>query len=261
MKYKNVVTAVVAAAIALTCVTGASAPSSNEVAEVPVVRAVHLTTELPFLYSQNVTKIVAAKPLTKNVQKDGVRIIAPKAISETTEVKPKPEFKQVAATPKVEKEDSFKGYENIPLSKTLQKKISAFADKKDIPVTLVYALMKQESDFKSNLISKTNDYGIMQINRSNFKWITKDLKTEYGITYKWDDTYKSAVAGIHYLALIKESWEGKVSDKKMLPVVLISYNMGTRNAVKYMKSHDATDWAYVRKIMTYKEKIERGESL
>lgn len=261
MKNKNVIIAVVAAAVALTCVSATpAAKSDNEVAKVPVASAgVPLVTELPFLYSQNVTKVTAI-PLTSNVQKDGVRSIAPKATSVTTEEKPK--VKQVAAKPKVEKEDSFEAYSNIPLSKTLQKKITAFADKKDVPVTLVYAMMKQESSFTPDEVSETHDYGIMQINRSNFKWITKDLKEQYDVNFKWNDSYKSAVAGIHYLDLIRNSWDGKgIPDEDLLPIVLLCYNMGTSNAVKYMKHHDATDWKYVRNIMAYKEKIERGENL
>jgi soluble lytic murein transglycosylase-like protein len=247
MKTKNVVIAIVVAfTLLILFMSAAPANSSNEVAKVPVASAdVPLAIELPFLYSQIVTN-VTTMPLTSSVQKDGVQDIAPKAASASPD----------------EDEEKFEAYSNIPLSATLQKKINAFAEKKDIPVTLVFAMMEQESGFDPDEVSGTHDYGIMQINRSNFKWLTKDLKQQYGIDFKWNDSYSSAVAGIHYLARIKDSWKNSgVSDEDMLSVVLLSYNMGTRNASKYMKHHDPKDWDYVQHIIEYKEKIESGEEL
>lgn len=267
MNTKNVV---IAGIIALSVVLGGCANAeanggNNEVAKVPTLSAdVPLNVELPYLYSQKPFSFTTKSTLTKDVQKEGVqdapKVTSAKEIFDNLPKQPK-EVEVVVKEVSKAKEDDFKYYSNIPLDKELQRKISSFAKKKGIEVTLEYALMAQESHFDPKLISPTRDHGIAQINKSNFKWITNDLKNEYGIDFTWSNPYENAVASIHYLALIKESWEGKVSNKNLIPTVLLSYNMGTSNANKYLKNHSATDWKYVQKVLKYKSMIERGEKV
>jgi hypothetical protein len=268
MNTKNVVIAgIVALSVVLGgCSTLAEArKGSNEVAKVPTLSAdVPFKVELPFLYSQKPFSLdevyVTKSTLTKDVQKKGVQE-SPKVTSAKEIFEQLPKQKVVVQEVSVVEDDGFKYYDNIPLDKELQRKISKFAEKKGIEVTLEYALMAQESHFDPKLISPTHDHGISQINRGNFKWITKDLEDEYGIDFTWSNPYENAVASIHYLALIKESWEGKVSNKNLIPTILLSYNMGTGNANKYLKSHSANDWKYVQKVLNYKSMIERGEKV
>jgi hypothetical protein len=43
----------------------------------------------------------------------------------------------------------------------------------DIPLALALAVAEQESGFNPDVISVTNDYGLMQINKINFGWLRK----------------------------------------------------------------------------------------
>lgn len=273
MNTKNVVIAgftslLVSCVVAISI--GGEDGGSNKVAKVPTVSAdVPHTVELPFLYSQKpVSFKVTNLPLTKNVQKDETTT-SKKVVSKVTSVKEEEKVvakavannKAKASQTSSEKEGEKVAYGNVPLDGQLQNKIKKFAESKGIPVTLVYAVMAQESKFNTKEISKTHDYGIMQINRSNFDWLTEDLKKEYDIDFTWSNPYENAVAGIHYLALIKGSWEGKVGEDELIPTVLLSYNMGTGNANKYLKKHSPMDWKYVKNIITIKKKIEKGEKI
>lgn len=268
MNTKNVV---IAGIIALSVVLGGHSTlaegngGSNEVAKVPTLSAdVPFKVELPFLYSQKPFSLdevyVTKSTLTKDVQKNGVQE-APKVTSAKEIFEQLPKQKVVVQEVSVVEDDGFKYYDNIPLDKELQRKISKFAKTKGIEVTLEYAIMAQESHFDPKLISPTHDHGISQINRGNFKWITKDLKNEYGIDFTWSNPYENAVASIHYLSLIRDTWKDKVSNKNLNATMLVDYNMGERNAKKYLKNHSAMDWKYAQKVLKYKSMIERGEKV
>lgn len=43
----------------------------------------------------------------------------------------------------------------------------------NIDFTLVMAMIQQESSFNPSIVSKTHDYGYMQINIQNHEWLTK----------------------------------------------------------------------------------------
>lgn len=70
-------------------------------------------------------------------------------------------------------------YYDIPLSKELQ--LYTYTRCVDYGIAdhyeLVLAMMWQESNFTPGTISKTNDYGIMQINACNHEWLRDMLGT------------------------------------------------------------------------------------
>ena len=63
-------------------------------------------------------------------------------------------------------------YFDVPLSKELQDYIRNLCDEYGIPIELVIAIIDVESTFRANVVSKTNDYGLMQINKCNHEWLT-----------------------------------------------------------------------------------------
>ena len=69
-------------------------------------------------------------------------------------------------------------------------------------------------------ISSTNDYGLMQINACNHKWLTEEL----GIT-DFIDPYENIKAGLFILRGLLEKYD---STSK----VLMAYNMGENGASK-----------------------------
>lgn len=84
--------------------------------------------------------------------------------------------------------------------------------------TLVMALIEHESHFDPAAISKTNDYGYMQINVQNHEWLTETL----GVT-DYTDPYQNIRAGVFVLRKLFERY-------KDVEMVLMAYNMGENGA-------------------------------
>lgn len=84
--------------------------------------------------------------------------------------------------------------------------------------TLVMALIEHESHFDPAAISKTNDYGYMQINVQNHEWLTETL----GVT-DYTDPYQNIRAGVFVLRKLFERYQD-------VEMVLMAYNMGENGA-------------------------------
>ena len=66
-------------------------------------------------------------------------------------------------------------YWNVPLSHSLQDYIRKQCDKYDIPMELVLAIIKHESNYNPNEVSPSRDYGLMQIHDGSFGYLEKQF--------------------------------------------------------------------------------------
>ena len=136
-------------------------------------------------------------------------------------------------------------YYNIPLSKDLQ----LYTYNKCIEYgildhyELVLAMMWQESNYTADLISKTDDYGIMQINSCNHSWLVDLL----GPT-NFLDASDNINAGVYVISklLIKYGDEHKA---------LMAYNMGEHGASLNWQAGNYTS-NYSRDVVAKREAIE-----
>lgn len=135
-------------------------------------------------------------------------------------------------------------YYSIPLSNELQHYTYAICLEADIVefYEVVLALMWQESNFRSNIISKTNDYGIMQINVVNHEWLKKKL----GIT-DFLDPYQNIYAGVHIFASLLKKYKDPHK-------ALMAYNFGEAGAQGYW-SRGAYTSSYSRGVLNKKDTI------
>lgn len=108
---------------------------------------------------------------------------------------------------------------DVPLSEELQNYTQDACEEYGVSYTLALAVMNQESRYQADAVSKTNDYGIMQINRGNHKW----LEDELGIT-DWFDPEQNILAGVYVLSQFSE-----YEDPHQ---ILMSYNCGPTGAKK-----------------------------
>lgn len=107
---------------------------------------------------------------------------------------------------------------NVALDEELQEFIYYLAAGYNIDFTFVMALIKQESDYVIDVISDTNDYGLMQINVCNHEWLAELL----GIT-DYLDPYQNIRAGMFILRKLFEQYDD-------VSLVLMVYNMGEDGA-------------------------------
>lgn len=131
---------------------------------------------------------------------------------------------------------------DIPLTEELQTFTFYLCEDYGADYEMVLALMDRESDYTASAISKTNDYGIMQINRINHEWLTEEL----GIT-DFLDPEQNIRCGVYILAELGEKYEDPHR-------VLMAYNMGERGAREYAAKGHASS-SYSRYIMEQRDKL------
>ena len=116
-------------------------------------------------------------------------------------------------------------YYDIPLSKKLQTHIHELCSDEEIPMSLVIAMIEQESNFNQDLVSKTNDYGLMQINQINFETIEQDYHCN-----DMTDPYQNVYAGIKIISKYYYKYN------KDYHKALMAYNMGEYGMKKALEN-------------------------
>ncbi len=86
---------------------------------------------------------------------------------------------------------------------------------------LMLAVMWHESNFNEKVVSETNDYGLMQINKINHKWLSE----KFGIT-DFLDAKQNIKAGVYMLSTYLLKYED-------IDKALMAYNLGETGARRY----------------------------
>lgn len=107
---------------------------------------------------------------------------------------------------------------DVPMDEDLQEFIFYLSQAYEMDFTFVMALIQRESNYNPDVISKTNDYGLMQINEINHPYLQEQL----GIT-DFTEPYGNVRAGMFILRKLFEKYE--IPEK-----VLMAYNMGETGA-------------------------------
>lgn len=130
---------------------------------------------------------------------------------------------------------------DIALSTDLQKYTYATCKRYGISdyYELMLALMKQESDYNANCISSTNDYGLCQINMSNYVYLNEEL----GVTNLLDSR-QNIQCGVYMLSenLKKANYD--------VTTALMYYNMGVGGATKLI-AKGTTGTNYSRGVLNH----------
>lgn len=135
-------------------------------------------------------------------------------------------------------------YYDIPLSIELQEYTFIQCIKYDVDPVLALAVMKTESGFNPDAVSETNDYGIMQINECNHKWLS-DAFGDINLL----DAKDNIKCGVYMLSKIKYP----TREQK-----LMAYNMGSVHAkALWEKGTYTTD--YTDKVIDNMKYIQKKE--
>lgn len=133
-------------------------------------------------------------------------------------------------------------YYDVPLSHELQDYIRDNAYGLDI--ALVLAVIEVESDYTSDVISETNDWGLMQINECNHDW----LADEYGLTDMLNE-YQNIDAGMLMLSMA-------IDQASSMHGALMIYNCGLSGAQELWEA-EVYETNYSRKVLDKYEEIRR----
>lgn len=141
---------------------------------------------------------------------------------------------------------------NVDMDEELQYYCYMLCKGYDIDFTLVMALIAHESNYENECVSRTNDYGLMQINKCNHEWLTEILGVNDFL-----DPEQNMRAGCFVLRQLFE----KYTDTDL---VLMAYNMGADNAKKLWDMGIYTS-AYAQDVERiqgeYVKEIENGSNL
>ena len=119
-------------------------------------------------------------------------------------------------------------YYSVPLSHSLQDFIYEICTDEGVPVT--------ESGFNPEIISSTNDYGLLQINKVNHEWLKKQYRTADML-----NPYQNVFCGIKRIGTFVKKYNNDLNK------ALMAYNMGDYGAKKA--------WQNGIKSTRYSEKI------
>lgn len=115
-------------------------------------------------------------------------------------------------------------YYDVPLSHSLQRFIYEVCADEDVPVSLVMAIIDHVSKFNPEVVSKTDDFGLMQINEINHEQLQEQYRAADML-----DPYQNVFCGIKILGSYIEEYED-------LNYALMAYNMGEYGARKAWES-------------------------
>jgi len=146
---------------------------------------------------------------------------------------------------------------DIPLTYKQQKFIFDLAEEKDLSFELLISIIKNESNFRTNLVSKTSDYGIMQLNLKNHDFFAKLSGLE---EYDVFDFYDNVTMGVNYLVYLRNNLikQGITNQEDLTIYLLNSYNMGEMGFKNYVKRTGMTTRVYNQNIIEYKGLLEQS---
>ena len=142
-------------------------------------------------------------------------------------------------------DEDFKTYD-VRMLLTEQEYLFYLCKGYDLDYSLMMAVIQVESDFDRKLVSNTNDYGYMQINKMNHA----ELKKILGVT-DFLDPEQNMRAGCYIFR--------KLFEKYQQPnLVLMAYNMGETGA-KRLWREGIYETGYTQKVFAAQEEFQKGD--
>lgn len=131
---------------------------------------------------------------------------------------------------------------DVPMSEEEQEFVFYLAAGYNIDFTLAMALIQHESSFRADVVSSTQDYGLMQINQINHEYLTDTI----GVT-DYLDPYQNIRAGMFTLRKLFERYQD--TNK-----VLMAYNMGESGASRLWEK-GIYETSYTEKILNIQQQF------
>jgi hypothetical protein len=152
-------------------------------------------------------------------------------------------------------------YYNIPnLTIKNQEYIQNLCDANNISYTLVLGIIRAESNFQNEIISSSDDWGIMQIHKPYAKsWANGIGMNTYDLL-RFEDNVK---LGITILVFCREylKSQGITADEDLAEMILGCYNLGITGFINRYESTGKISTNYSDLVLNYKMKLETNQEL
>lgn len=136
---------------------------------------------------------------------------------------------------------------DVPLSESLQRYIYEICADEGVPVSLVMAMITHESGFNPEIVSDTEDYGLMQINEINHDKLAEEYRAADML-----NPYQNVFCGVKIIG-------SYIAEYEDLHKALMAYNMGEYGAKKLWKDAYESS-SYSRKILELMSEYEQEVS-
>ena len=149
-------------------------------------------------------------------------------------------------------------YYNIPLSREYQEYLWHKCIEYNFSYEMLLSMMFVESSFRTKVISKTKDYGILQLNENTYPWIAEQIGIKNFDPFNY---YHNVDGGVWYLSYLRNQWidKGYTSEEDLFILCLMSFNKGVSGTQIWINKNGIYADYHVNKIINYKIKLESGE--
>jgi soluble lytic murein transglycosylase len=124
--------------------------------------------------------------------------------------------------------------EDIILRKVYPLKYSEYVEKyaseEELDPLLIYAIIKAESNFETNITSSSGAMGLMQLMDSTAREVTQKIGIAYPTKEILYDPETNILIGIKYYSMLIEKYDGNML------LALTSYNAGIGNVDKWIQA-------------------------
>ncbi len=128
-----------------------------------------------------------------------------------------------------------------------QNEIDAASKKYGVDKSLIYGVIKTESNFDPNAKSSAGALGLMQLMPDTFEWLQTYYKDEND--YKFEDLTDPAINidyGVELLSILSKRYENEET-------MLCAYNGGLGNVDKWLDNKDYSDDGKTLKVVPFPE--------
>ncbi|HHX61910.1 MAG TPA: lytic transglycosylase domain-containing protein [Epulopiscium sp.] len=115
---------------------------------------------------------------------------------------------------------------------TYKEQVFKNAKQYNVDPLLVFSIIKAESKFNPNAISKRGAKGLMQIMDTTGEWAASELKMQGFTKDQLFDPTVNINIGCWYVAKLLKQYEGDI------PTLLAAYNAGTGNVYKWRNNKE-----------------------
>ena len=134
----------------------------------------------------------------------------------------------------------------VPFKTDYKTKIQSECEKYNLDKNLVFAVIKAESGFKENAVSKVGAVGLMQILPSTGEWVSKKI----GLNYNENDLYdgeKNIEIGVYYLSYLLNLFDNNLEN------AICAYNAGQYTIMSWLSTKEYSDDGIVLNKIPYSE--------
>ena len=112
--------------------------------------------------------------------------------------------------------------------------VEKYCDLYGVDEYLVQAVIRAESFFNENAVSKKGAIGLMQIMPETGSWVAKKLNLENFTTEDLFDPEKNIMIGVWYISFLTDKFKGNLDN------VIAAYNAGPSNVSKWLSTEDTS---------------------